>query len=254
MHIESLAEFFEAAAASVVVARLLLLGLAKRQPALLTFLVSTTLVFLALGSFAQTSAAYFWTYMVSLVINWLVSLYVVREMFALALVDYPGIRTAGRWAMYVATAVSIAVSLAVTTFFWNGGARGHSNVLYYMEVINRSVVFTLAVIVAAILHFLSRYPLNLHRNTYVSTTFFSTVFLSEALEMLVDSLSPHLYSEWVDETQIVFAAACFIAWASMLRAETAPAPARVSFYSPADQELLEQLQSFNNLLARVGRR
>jgi hypothetical protein len=40
----------------------------------------------------------------------------------------------------------------------------------------------------------------------------------------------------------------------MLRAETAPAPARVSFESPADQELLEQLQSFNNLLARVGRR
>ncbi|MGD1070755.1 MAG: hypothetical protein ABSB15_11495 [Bryobacteraceae bacterium] len=254
MDTESLAEFLQAAAASIVAARLLVLGLAKRQPALLTFLLSTALIFFSLASLPPASAVYFWIYIVSLAVSWAVSLYVVREMFALALDGYPGIRTAGRWAMYGATGISVAASLAVTTAFWNGGARGRSRLLFYLEVVDRSVVFTLAAIVVAILLFLSRYPLHLHRNTYVSTAFFSAVFLSEAVEMMVDSLSPRLFSGWVDRTQILFAAACFVGWAAMLRPEASDAPARVSFENPADRELLQQLESFNTLLARVGRK
>jgi hypothetical protein len=253
MDTESLAEFLEAAAACVVTARLLFLGLANRQPALLAFLLSTGLIMLALGSFSPVSIPYFWVYVASIVVSWVVSIFAVREMFALALDDYPGIRTAGRWAMYGATGIAVTASLAVTTLFWNGGAHGESG-LFYVEVVNRSVVLTLAAVVASILVFLSRYPLHLHRNTYVSTLFFSAVFLSEAAEMLVDSLSPHLFSAWVDKTQIVFAAVCFAGWALMLRPETAGAPAPVSVENPADQQLLQQLESFNSLLARVGRR
>jgi hypothetical protein len=206
----------------------------------------------ALGSFPLKSSTYFWLYLASLGVNWVIDIFVVREMFALALGEYPGIRTAGRWAMYGATAVSVTASLAITTFFWNGGARGRSN-LFYVEVVNRSVVFTLAVVVASILIFLSRYPLHLHRNTYISTSFFGAVLLSEAALMLVDSLSPHLYSDLVDRTQVSFVAACLVGWAVMLRPQTAGAPARVSFETPAEQQLLRQLESFNSLLSRSGR-
>jgi hypothetical protein len=247
------AEYLEAIAASVAAARLLRLSLAKKQPALLTFLLSTAVFYVALASFPQASAAYFWVYLVSLVLSWVVSIYVVREMFELALVDYPGIRTAGRWTMYGATGISVIVSLAVSVLFGKGGYRGHSG-LFYLESVNRSVLFTLAAIVVSILVVLSRYPLHLHRNTYVSTSFFSAVFLSEAAEMMVDSLSPHLNLVWVDCTQILFASVCLVGWALMLRSETAAAPARVSFENPTDQELLQQLESFNTLLARVGRR
>ena len=247
------AEYLEAVAAGVAAARLIRLHLARRQPALLAFLLSTAVVFLALASFPQASVVYFWLYVAAVPINWVVSVYVVREMCALVLDDYPGIRTAARWVMYVATGVAILSSLAMSVAFWNGGRHGESG-LFYIEIVNRSVVFTLAVIVASILVFLSRYPLGLHRNTYVSTSFFSAVFLSEAAEMLVDSLSPHLHSAWVDETQLLFAAVCFAGWALMLRPETAGAPAIVSYENPADQELLQQLESFNALLARVGRR
>jgi hypothetical protein len=247
------AEYLEAIAASVAAAQLLRLSLAKKQPALLTFLLSTAVFYVALASFPQASMAYFWVYLVSLILSWVVSVYVVREMFELALVNYPGIRTAGRWTMYAATGISVVVSLAITVFFGKGGYHGHSG-LFYLESVNRSVLFTLAAVIASILVLLSRYPLHLHKNTYVSTSFFSAVFLSEAAEMLVDSLSLHLNVAWVDQTQILFAAVCLAGWALMLRPETTVAPARVSFENPAEQELLQQLESFNALLARVGRR
>jgi hypothetical protein len=250
---ESLAEFSQATVACVAAGRLLRLGLAKRQPALLTFVLATALELFALASFPWTSATYFWIYLASLVLNWVVAIYVVREMFALALVDYPGIRTVGRWTVYAATGISMTASLAVTKLLWGASMRGRPG-LFYLEVMNRSVLFTLAAIIISVLVLLSRYPLNLRRNTYVSTSFFSAVFLSEAVEMLVDSLSPHFNSVWVDRSQILFAAVCFAGWALMLRPETAAAPARVSFENPADQELLQQLESFNTLLARVGRR
>ena len=182
----------------------------------------------------------------------MVGIFVVREMFALALVNYPGIGTAGRRAMYRATGFSVAVSVVTTATFWNGGARGRSR-LFYIEVADRSIVFTSGLAVAAIIFFLSRYPLRLHPNTYISTAFFSAVFLSGATETLLDSLNPHLYSAWVDTIQIAFTAACFAGWALMLRPETADAPAQVYAESPSDQHLLEQLESLNRLLGKAGR-
>jgi len=249
---ESLAQRVQSIAACVTAARLLHLGLARRQPALISFLLLTALFLFALGSFASGSVAYFWLYLAYVVVNWVVSIFVVREMFALALVNYPGIGTAGRWAMYRVTGFSVVVSVAVTAICWNGRARGRS-VLFYIEVADRSIVFTLGLAVAAIIFFLSRYPLHLHPNTYVSTAFFSAVFLSGAAETLVDSLSPRLYSAWVDTIQIAFAAFCFAGWALMLRQETALAPAQVNVECPSDRHLLLQLDSLNRLLAQAGR-
>jgi hypothetical protein len=253
MALDSLADFLEAAAACMAAARLFFLGLAERQSALLIYLVVAALAAFALGTLPPASPAYFWLFIAYVVVNWVVSIYAVREMFALALDRYPGIRTVGRWAMYGATGLSVAASLAITPVFWNGGRHGESH-LFYVQVVNRSVVFSLAVIVAAILVFLARYPLHLHRNTYVSTSCFSAVFLSEAAVMLVDNLSPHLYSAQADRLQTLFVAACFTGWALMLRPETEAATVSRTIENPAEKELLQRLESFNSLLARAGRR
>src|SRR5690242_17154002 len=249
---DSLADLTEAAAATVAAARLSFLGLSKRQSALLVYLVEMAVASFALGSLPPASSGYFWLYIAYVAVNWVVSIYVVREMFALALDRYPGIRTAGRWTMYAATGISVAASLVITGIFWNGPHGGSH--LFYVQIVNRSVVFSLAVIVVAILIFLARYPMHLHRNTYVSTSFFSAVFLSEAAVMLVDNLSPHLYSAQADRVQIAFVAACFTGWAVMLRPHTSAAPAPVKVENSAEKQLLEQLESFNSLLARAGRR
>lgn len=251
---QALADFLQAAVAAVAAVRLFNLGLNRRQPALFAYLIYTALYLFALGSIPSNSAIYFWLYMFFDVLNWIVSLFVVREMFALVLDDYPGIRTAGRWTMYGAIALALTGSLAIARIFWGGGPNGRSPHLYYLLVANRSIVFTLSVVIISILLFLSRYPLHLHRNTYVSSIFFGAVFLSEALVTLIDSLGAHLYSPYADTVQVGFAALCLVAWTMMLGPIRDTAAARITFESPQDHELLQQLDSLNRLLSRAGRR
>jgi len=155
--------------------------------------------------------------------------------------------------MYGAVSISALIAILATVFSGDGGLRGRSN-LYYVMIADRSIVFTLAVVVAAIVLFLSRYPLHLQRNTYVSCGFFSAVFLSMAATLAIDAYAPHLFFRNVDIIQLLFSAGCFAGWAVMLRPSPAGEVMRVSFAAPHEHELLKQLDSLNNLLARSGRR
>jgi hypothetical protein len=120
-------------------------------------------------------------------------------------------------------------------------------------VAQRSIVFSLVVAIAAVLFVLSRYPLNLGRNTYVSCGFFSLMFLIEASQLLIDSMSRVLYNHFVDAAGTILISACLLSWAFLLRPQTAPV-ARVAFAGPQEDRLLEQLESLNRLMARAARR
>jgi hypothetical protein len=229
------------------------LRLAPRQPALLAFLVFRTMVCAVLTAFAASSAAYFWIYVATVVGGWFFSAAAVREMFSLMLVAYPGLRSAGRWAMYGALITASLASLLLAAAFW-GGPTGHqSKLLFYLDFLDRSIVFSLAVVIVSLLLFQSHYPLGLHRNTYTSSGFFSAIFLSLAAQLLVDSLMPDLYSRFADIAQLAFASLCLVAWAVMLRREEVR-PQRITFQSPEEHELLRQLESMNRMLTRAGRR
>jgi hypothetical protein len=253
MHPLSLAEYLQAAASALAAGRLLQLGFNRGQPALLAYLTFNSLYLIVLATFGPASNVYLRIYLVGTILYWLVSVVAVREMFALTFDSYPGIRTVGRWVLYAATGVAITGSVLLTVIF--GHESGGSVLLYWVEVSNRSVVLVLAVVIAAILLFLSRYPLHLTRNTYVSTCFFSAVFLSEAVMLVIDGTNTELYMVPVDVAQVIFAGACFVGWAILLRPEPATLkPQRISFESPAEHELLQQLDSLNRLLSRAGRR
>lgn len=198
--------------------------------------------------------AYFWTYVA--VGSWenIFSILVVREILTAMFDNYPGIRTVGRWAMYVGIATSAGASLALTKFFWNTGASGrHKWGLFYLEVIQRSIVFSLVVVILAILFVLSKYPLHLGRNTYVSCVAFSALFLSEAARLLLDSTARVLHIDFVDQIESVFIALCLGSWAFLLRPEPVPA-ARVAFSTPQEDHLLQQLDSLNRLMSRAAKR
>ncbi len=178
----------------------------------------------------------------------------VRELFTLVFSDYPGIQTIGRWAMYAGLALAVATSTAINTFFWGAGARDHDIFLFYLQIIQRSIVFSLAIIIAAILFALSRYPLRMARNTYLSSLFFSFIFLSNAAQLLIDSFAPHLYNHYVDWSECIIVAALLSVWAGSLRPERATDVSRIGFSTPHDNHLLEQLNSLNEVLGRAGHR
>jgi hypothetical protein len=172
-------ELLQAAGAAAAVARLIYFNLSPRFPALLGYLIFLAVIDLVFGLQKQTSGPYFWSYLILEPLKCVFSVLAVREILSLAFDDYPGIRTVGRWVMYAGVALALGISLLLTGFFWASAAvgRAHSR-LFYFEVSQRSIVFSLAVVIVVILFFLSKYPLHLNKNTLVSSAFFSAVLLS----------------------------------------------------------------------------
>lgn len=246
-------ELLYAAAAVTVVTRLIYLNLARQFPSLVAYLAFLAVINLDLGLLDPASALYFLSYIVFELLKWVFSLFAIRELFALTFKSYPGIRTAGRWAMYSGVALALGISLLLTRLFWRG-VGGRSAHLFYFEVSHRSVVFTLAFATVTILLFLSRYPLHLSGNTRVSSIFFSVLFLSEASELLIDSLTSKLFNLYVDHAEAIFVIVCLIGWAHMLKPETETAPARIAFSTPQEDHLLQQLNALNQMMTRSVRR
>lgn len=245
------AELIQATGAAVVAVQLIRLMLVKRFPALFGYLLLLVSMDLAFSGLDDRSNIYFYSYVLLEPLKSLLSILAVRELFALTFEKYPGIRTAGRWAMYAGLFLAVSISLAVSP--WTGGTHG-SHVLFYFEVAQRWVIFTLAITLGVILWSLSRYPLHLPANTLRSSLFFSSLFLCDAARLLIDSLMPNLHSPTVDTTQSVFSGLCLFAWASMLRPAEETLPAVVTFSTPREDYLLQQLTAFNRMMTRAARR
>jgi hypothetical protein len=243
----------QAAAAAFAAARLLHFGLRRRYPILFSYLIVSTILSTIFSILSIKSRAYYWAYILAQPVSWCVAALAVREMFALIFKDYPGLQTAGRWSFYAALALSVAVSIVLAGTLHATNAP-HAPQLVYILQLDRSIGFTLTVTIGILMLFLSRYPLHLDRNTYVASGFFSAMFLAAGAVKLLDSISKDLYFAYADNAEVTFAAVCFAGWGLMLRAAAKPAPARPAANKPREAELLQQLESLNQILSRSSRR
>ncbi len=250
MDANGLQEFFQAAAAAALVARLATLRLTGSFPALLTWLVSLGITESLASIFAQDSGLYFWLYLASVPLMSVLGILAVRELLALVFRDYPGIRSVGRTAAYAAAVSAGAISL-LAAFLIPRSESGGSRHLFYAEVLQRSVVFTLALVILTVLFFLSFYPLRLSRNTILSANVFSVMFLSDAVRLLIDSLQTGLNNRVVDWTQAAIMVVCLTTWVVLLGPDSEPA--RGNFSGTNEDHLLRQLDSLNQVLTRVAR-
>jgi hypothetical protein len=191
-------------------------------------------------------------YEVSNVVEWFAGTWCVVHLLDKVFENYPGIRTLGRWATWGATTIAVATTLTVARVFWSG-AIGGKPTLFYFEVVDRSVLLSLALVVILTLAFLSRYPMELQMNSWVSVTGFSAVILSLAGARLADSMAQYLTSMRIDIAQLVFEMCVYFVWAAALRREEAHAPSRVIFHRDGEAELVAQLEAMNGILRGAGR-
>ena len=248
-------EILVSAASALTAGRLLHLRLAKRFPSLVAWLVCFSLISCTLASVSPKLPLYMRIYVVAIPLYSLFGIFAVRGLFELIFANYPGIRTVGRWSMYAAIVVAVGASLLATGLSWSQSSTGRAlSGVYYLQLGHRWVTFSLAIVIISLLFSLSRYPLHLSRNALVSCGFFGAVFMSQAAQALVDSLGPRLHNDHVDWGTNVFVAAGLLAWAGWLQPETAAEPVRVSYASAAEEHLLEELASLNQLLSHAARR
>jgi hypothetical protein len=253
MPLASLQQIVQSTAAAAAAGRLLSAGLARRQAGLFSFVAVYVVCAASLAVLSPDSPAYFWAYLFFDFLSCCLSVWSVAEMFTLSMIGYPGIRTAALRTLFGCLAFSALLTLAIALASWGNRHNGKSH-LYYVEVADRSIVFALAVVVAGLIWFLSRYPLHLHRNTYVSCGFFSALLLIRAGADLLYSFSPHFFSHYVDPVEAVLCCLAFLGWACLLTSESAPRPVRVSYEKPDERELLRQLDAMNRMLGGVERR
>jgi hypothetical protein len=114
-------------------------------------------------------------------------------------------------------------------------------------------MLSLALIIVLTMWFLSRYPLRLQGNTWVSMIGFSVIVLSMASARLIDSLAPKLASRPIDLGQVAFETCTYIAWVVLLHRQDEQKPARVIFTHAGEAELLKELDAMNGILRRAGR-
>lgn len=242
----------EAAAAVIAVARMLSLRLAGIFPVLLSFLSAIAVTGITASFFSLRSHTYFWIYTVQTPVYCILAILAAREVFAVVFKKYPGIRSAGRMAIFWCIGFASMISLAVAVGR-PGRPETFTHPLLYIELVRRSTVLTVALFILFILYTLSRYPLELGWNIWVSSVLFSILFLGEATQLLIDSFSPRLYSGLVDLAADIFGAACTLVWAALLRPEPNTGPVVVKYSSEQEQHLLDQLDSLNQLLTRAAR-
>jgi hypothetical protein len=248
-------ELFPAAAAAAAAGRMAYLGLARRFPGLLAYIGYIAVEYLVYGVLRQSSLIYFWVFLASTPLETIFNVLAVRQLFTVTFEGYPGIRTVGRWAMYAGLGVSAVASIVITRYFWDKGtATGLAKlILFFNQVAQRSIDLTLAVVIVTIIFVLSKYPMHLTRNTYVSCGFFSALFLSDAARLVIDGLSPALHNDNVERGATILTALLLLGWAASLQRQEAPV-ARVTFSSsPEEEHLLQQLNSLNELMSRAGR-
>ncbi len=243
----------QAAAAAFAAARLLHFNLRRRFPMMLVWLLLISLSSLVFSPVDTSSHFYYWAYVIWVPTSWCILALAVRETFMVVFRDFPGLQTAGRWAVYGALGFSSLIVLLFSFLFAKPVLRGGGMLPNYL-VMERSVDMSLALVILGLLYVLSRYPLHLDRNTLVSSTLFSIISLAEGLVKLWDSLSPHLSVRKIDSIEIGFEAICLLAWGILLRASNATSPARPPANPVREAELLQQLETLNNILTRSTRR
>lgn len=247
-------ELVQSAAALVALARLAYLNLAKQFRALAWYLSLLFVSNLLAGVLSVTSVAYFWYYVALNPLESAAGIFAVCELIALIFANYPGIRTLGRWALYAAIGAAMVASLALTRLFSYSGPHPRSQWgLLYLVMAKRSIVLALVIAIIAILFVLSKYPLNLGRNTYLSCAFFSAMFLIEAARLLIASSQRLLFSELADTAAAISISGCLFIWALLMRGQTALAP-RHAVPTAYEDQLLHQLDSLNSLMVRTARR
>ena len=243
----------QAAAAAFAAARLLHFHLRRRFPLLYSYLLVIAFLDILLSVLPHKSKAYFNVFLAGTPLSWCAAAMAVFEMFVLIFRDYPGLRTVGKWALHLALAISVVAALSTTQAPY-AHESPRTRWLFNEMQLDRAIHFGLAVVIIVLMFFLSRYPLKLDRNTYVATGFFSAMFLAQGSVRLFDMLTPKLYLYAADNPEIVFVTLCFLGCGIMVHATTTTAPVPVPGNKRRETELLQQLESMNDMLSRSIRR
>ena len=157
--------------------------------------------------------------------------------------------------MYGALAISLVISF-LTLMPAGSGPGMQGAVLYNIHLIERGIVFSLAIFMLLAAAFLVRYPVPLSRNVLVHGAVFGVYFLTKTLALLARTFLGYGVTVYASIFLLAGAVGCLVAWLILLnRAGEAKTVLLRSRFAPArEHELIGELNAINRTLMRAARR
>jgi len=217
------------------------------------FLAAEAVQNIVLYPMRLNSNRYFWTFLFSTPILWILAYFVVLELYRLILEDYPGIASVGRkavtWCMGLALVVSFAY--AIPDLRTTSGPFPILRVYYIAE---RSTVLSLLLFLVLIQLFLVRYRLRLSPNRMVYATGYALYFgIGVAEDVILTALGVHA-ADAVGLWVVAGAGVILLAGASLLSQKGEVRVQLETGDSSSDRaRLQQQLTDINRLLSRAAR-
>ena len=248
--------FFEGVSAlgsGLIALKLFRSGLHRRYRILFAYLIFRVPYMVCILFLNVNSPFYQKFFVVTAPLFWPFYILLVRELYGLVLERHKGLYTLGRWAMYLATVVSVTVSVLSLLPRITPAMPQRTRIMGYIYATERGVDFSLAIFILLMLFFLSRYPVPLSRNAAVHAAIYSIFFLSNTLGLILHSVFGLLLKNQVDMFFMGTSSACVIAWLVLLNPKGEEVRVTALHFGRGDEKrILLQLDSLNETLLRAG--
>ncbi|MCC7174038.1 MAG: hypothetical protein IT159_02490 [Bryobacterales bacterium] len=241
------------ALAAALVVKLALTGLFRLYAWFTAFLCFEILRSLILLPIQQNTNLYAWIFLWTQPGMWLLYILVVLELYSLALRGRKGIVTLSRWALYFSLIAAVAIS-AATLWADLSQPRGRYPILAYYSVVERGLIFSLALFLLFITAFLTFFPLPVTRNIRLHTATYSLYFLSSTMALFLQNVAGFRPSFGINAVLMFIALVCFMLWLGGLSRGGEESVSVRGTWQPEDEErLLSHLDRLNAAVLRQSR-
>jgi hypothetical protein len=238
--------------AALTAVRLYRSGLHRRYPFLFAYLLFQVAYSIPPAAMDLRSRAYFWQWLITLPINWIFEILVVRELCGLVLEPYRGLCTLGRWSMYGSVALSSAISLATVLPRIPSSLPRRSRVLFYVFGGDRGIHLALAILLLLMMVLASRYPVPLNRNVVLNAAMFTLLFFANTLASLLRTIFDMRVAALLDVGLTGLGAVSLIIWFFALTPEGEKDRIELAHFRPENEaRILQQLDHINRLVLRL---
>ena len=209
----------------------------------------------ALAIFYNRGTYYGYSYLVGQALKMILAVFVVREIYQLALENHPAIAAFGRKTVSYVLSASAAVAVCGILLESGASTQGKSTILVNFFTIERTVDTALLVFLIVITAFMFWFPVRLKRNVTFYVAGFVAYFFGRAAGLLMVNLFPASYRSGVSAGTVCITIGCLLVWLFALTGEGETSTTVVGHLWNRDsaERLLLQLDAINRNLSRLGR-
>lgn len=242
------------AAMAALAGRVLWARLAVRYRWLLLFLVFLLGRNVALMSMSYNTNRYAYTWAVTLVVRWVLSALVVREIAGMILANYQGLAVLSRRTLAYLIVMCAAGALAVVSFGFDYSKEPFP-LLRTVLLFEQGMAATLCLVLLLAASFVLWFPVPFGRNVHLYCAAFSLSLLVNTVAVGVRTWGGPEWTQFASLSIMLVDSLCFgvFAWRFRREHETGPQLAAIPRGPEAERRLLSQLAELNRAL-ETGRK